>query len=301
MTADAVERLESDIDDFVAYVSLVQGRASNTVQAYERHLRSFARWARREAVDPYGMGTRTWRRYLGDLNRAGYAPRTVGAHLSALRSLFRWMAADGRVDEGSLPLVRSPKVPKGLPHTVTQADMERLMSAPDLGTPAGVRDRAMLELLYATGARISEVAALDVSDLDFGQGVVRLFGKGSKERIVPLYRVALDACGRYVDEARPVLVKSPTQALFLNARGGRMDAAALRYRFRKLAASCGLPPEVTPHVMRHTFATDLLAGGADLRSVQELLGHASLSTTQVYTHLTPERLKDAVRSAHPRS
>ncbi len=292
--------LDDDIDDFIAYIACVQGRSENTVIAYEQHLRAFARWAERAGADPYDLDARSFRRYLAELDAAGYAPRTVNARLSAVRSFYRWLVYDGRIAESPAAAVRSPKVPKNLPGTLTASELDRLFSATDADTPEGLRDKAMLELFYASGARISELAGLRVSDIDFIQGAVTLFGKGSKERIVPLYRRALEAVDLYVRQGRPAFDKGRADALFLSKRGVRMDAAALRRRFRILAAKAGLPAEATPHTMRHTFATDLLAGGADLRSVQELLGHASLSTTQLYTHLTPDRLKDAVRQAHPR-
>ncbi|HIY50834.1 MAG TPA: tyrosine-type recombinase/integrase, partial [Candidatus Olsenella avicola] len=170
--------------------------------------------------------------------------------------------------------------------------------------PAGLRDRALLELLYATGARISEAAGLSVSDVDLRARQVRLFGKGSKERVVPVYEAALDWVARYLGEGRPRLAarsKAPTEALFLSVRGNPMSADALRTRFEAHVRLAGLDPELTPHAMRHTFATELLTGGADLRSVQELLGHESLSTTQVYTHLSVERLREAAARSHPRS
>ena len=174
--------------------------------------------------------------------------------------------------------------------------------------PAGLRDRAFLELLYASGARISEVSRLDEGSIDFAGGTVKLFGKGAKERVVPLYDLALDWVERYVREARPALLarakssrKKDDLALFVSTRGGRMSADALRTVFERHAVHAGLDPALTPHAMRHTFATELLSGGADLRSVQELLGHESLSTTQIYTHLSVERLKDAARASHPRA
>ena len=201
-----------------------------------------------------------------------------------------------------------PKIPKSLPKTVGAADMRRLLETPDPGSAEGARDRAMLELFYATGARIAELSHLDIDSFDLETGTVRLFGKGSKERIVPMYRKAVDAVRDYLDGPRDSLLAAAGRceegagrhALFISSRGNRMDANALRYRFRVLCRKAGLPADVTPHVIRHTFATDLLSGGADLRSVQELLGHANLSTTTLYTHLTPDRLKAAVKGSHPR-
>lgn len=308
MPADADERFLDALDDFIAYISRVEGLSPETVRAYASHLEAYGRWAAGAGVDALEPGTRGLRRHLAYLKAARYAPRTVAAHLSAIRSFFKWCELEGVVDEDAAAALQTPKIPRNLPKTVTASEMESLLAAPDLTTAEGLRDSAMLELLYATGARISELSRLDVASVDIRERAVRLFGKGSKERIVPVYRRALTAVTRYLEKGRPALLAAAGRAgapsggepLFVSSRGNRMDAAAMRYRFHALCRSVGIPADVTPHVMRHTFATDLLAGGADLRSVQELLGHSSLSTTQLYTHLTPERLKSAMRSAHPR-
>lgn len=302
--ADAGELLER-IDGFIAYIARVEGFSPETVRAYTQHLEAYARWCEREGVDGVRPRMRELRAYLSSLHAAGYAPRTVAAHLSAVRSWFRWLALEGIETADAAAALATPKVGHPLPQVLTAAQLDRLMQTPDLSCAEGLRDRAMLELFIACGARISELARLDVTDIDARQRTVRLFGKGSKERIVPLYGRAVEVVGAYVERARPELLggRVPTRAdaLFISTRGRAMDAAALRYRFEVLRRRAGLGREVTPHVMRHTFATELLAGGADLRSVQELLGHASLSTTQIYTHLTPERLRETLQQAHPRA
>lgn len=296
-------------DDFIAHIANVEGLSPQTVKAYQQHLEAYAAWLDRSGADPFDLGPRDVRRYLSELKRAQYSERTVAAHLSALRSCYRWLELEGLVKNDVFSTVLTPKIPKNLPRVVSREQMEALMAAPDTAAPEGKRDAAMLELLYASGARISELSALDVESIDFRQRTVTLFGKGSKERLVPLYRRAVDAAAEYVNEGRPVLLEDAKRAepygsqhpLFISARGNRMSAAALRHRFHLLCEKAGLPADIAPHAIRHTFATDLLDGGADLRSVQELLGHASLSTTQLYTHLTPERLKSAVSQAHPRA
>ena len=304
--AELDARFAEALDAFIAYIARVAGCSPETVRAYEGHIEAFGLWCARRGIDGLAAGAHDFRRYLSDLKQARYAPRTIAAHLSALRSFFRWAQFEGVVEHEAASSIQMPKIPRNLPQTITAADMIRLLAAPDTTTPAGLRDAAMLELFYATGARISELARLDIGDIDRATRTVRLFGKGSKERIVPVYQRALDAVSRYEEQGRPELLRASghadaaQRALFISSRGRRMDANALRYRFRYLCRAAGLPADVTPHVMRHTFATDLLAGGADLRSVQELLGHASLSTTTLYTHLTPERLKGAVHQAHPR-
>lgn len=293
---------------FLMTLSMIEGMSPETVRAYRGHLEALDRWAALQGVDPFAMGVVEFRRYLADMRRARYAPRSVAAHLSAIRSFFRWATLEGIPTQDAASSLVAPKIPRSLPATVSHEEMRHLLAAPDLDKPDGVRDACMLELMYATGARISELSRLDVRSIDMRRRTATLFGKGSKERIVPVYRRALDATARYVEDARPILLArakaaddDALRALFISTRGKRMSAAALRRRFETLARSVGIPADVTPHAMRHTFATDLLDGGADLRSVQELLGHASLSTTQIYTHLTPDRLKAAVHQAHPRA
>ena len=301
--------LVSAIEGFITHISSVEGLTPNTVAAYSSHLAEFAQWCERAGVDAFTCDARDLRSYLAELNRARYAPRTIAAHLSAIRSFFCWMHLEGLIESDVASTLSTPKLPKSLPTYLTAPQMQSLLDAPDVDRAEGIRDAAMLELLYASGARISELASLDIDSISFTNRSVRLYGKGRKERIVPIYRRALDACSRYLDDARAELLAASgrvdesgrARPFFISARGNPMSAAALRDRFHRLCTIAGLPADITPHAMRHTFATDLLEGGADLRSVQELLGHVSLSTTQIYTHLTPDRLKAAVRQAHPRS
>lgn len=304
MAVGEMSALYDAIDDFVAYIARVEGMSPETVRAYAQHLEAYAHWCERSGVDGLAPTPRSLRGYLAEFRAAGYANRTTAAHLSALRSLFRWLSLEGIVQTDVVSALATPKLDKPLPHTLTKQQLDQLMAAPEEGSAEGLRDAAMLELFIASGARISELARLSVEDFDMREGFVRLFGKGSKERIVPLYRRAIDTTVRYIESGRPELLAShmgcSTAVLFISARGRAMDAAALRYRFDVLKKRAGIPADITPHAMRHTFATELLGGGADLRSVQELLGHASLSTTQLYTHLTPDRLKAAVSLAHPR-
>ena len=305
---DASSDLDRAIKGFLAFIEQVEGLSPETVRAYRGHLEAYARWCVRAGVDGLDPSSRELRRYLAEMRAAEYSSRTVSAHLSALRSFFKWLNLEGISKNSNVDALVAPKQERKLPSTLTAEQLDALFAAPEEGTPDGLRDAAMLELFYASGARISELAALDVGDIDAAGGTVRLFGKGSKERIVPLYRRALEAVDVYEREGRPVLlakgkagaIPQGRDPLFISARGRAMDSSALRYRFDVLKRRAGLPSDITPHAMRHTFATDLLAGGADMRSVQELLGHESLSTTQIYTHLTPERLKETLHQAHPR-
>lgn len=292
------------IDDYLAYVAGTLGHSGNTVRAYSEHLESYAAWAAEAGIDGLAPGARCLRGYLAHLRERGCSSRTVAAHLSALRGLFGWLASSGAIAEDPTAALSAPKLARTLPRALSADEVGRLMAAPEDGTPAGLRDAAMLELLYATGARISELARLRVGEVDFAGGEVRLLGKGRKERIVPVHRRALAAVGSYLSQGRPKLLRGASPEppeLFISPRGRAMSAASLRQRFHALCLVAGIDREVAPHAMRHTFATDVLEGGADLRSVQEMLGHASLSTTQVYTHVAPERLRAVQLSAHPRS
>ena len=287
------ERFRGYVERFVTYLSSVRNLSENTVRAYRTDLDAYCDWVEREGVRPLEVTHRQLRRFLGELSRARYATKTINRHLSAVRALYRWLVHEGLTDKDSAAAVASPKLARTLPKTMSDADASALMETCDTSDIVGIRDRAFLELLYASGARISEVSGLDVRDVDLASAQARLFGKGSKERI-----------GTYLREARPQLAArakgTPTQALFVSTRGNRMSANALRSCFERHAGLAGLDGSLTPHAMRHTYATELLAGGADMRSVQELLGHASLSTTQIYTHLSVDRLRDAARQAHPR-
>lgn len=297
------DALERGAADYCAYLMEVRHLSPNTVRGYEEDFASFVAWARREGVAPLSLAHRELRAYLSELSRAGYSVRTVSRRLSALRGLYRWMLREGRCASATVAAVASPKLSRTLPRTMSDADVVALLGTCSGEDPVDLRDRAFLELLYATGARIGEVAGLSVNDLDLASAQVRLFGKGSKERIVPVYERALESARAYLTFGRPLLARGdrPTDALLLSTRGNPMSADALRARFERRVAEAGLDPALTPHAMRHTFATELLGGGADLRSVQELLGHESLATTQIYTHLSVERLRAAARAAHPRS
>lgn len=299
------EQFREYVSRFVRYLSGVRNLSENTVRAYETDLEAYCRWVEREGIAPLDISHRELRYFLADLSRAQYSTKTINRHLSAVRSLYKWLVHEELTTKDSAAAIASPKLAKTLPKTMSDADVQTLLATCDETDTIGVRDRAFLELLYASGARISEMSRLDLSDVDLRTAQATLFGKGSKERIVPLYDTCLSWLRRYLNTARPDLVArakdgKPTQALFVSTRGRRMSANALRTCFEKHVRLAGLDATLTPHAMRHTYATELLAGGADMRSVQELLGHASLSTTQVYTHLSVDRLKEAARLAHPR-
>jgi integrase/recombinase XerC len=281
--------------------------APHTVRAYLTDLRALAEHATRMGVDDPGkLDLRTLRSYLAALQTRGRARTTLARRAAAVRVFTRWLATTGRAETDCGAMLAPPKQHRTLPATLTRQEVRRLLDAAteragDAG-PQGLRDCAVLELLYATGIRVGELVGLDVDDVDRERNVVRVLGKGSKERSVPFGAPAARALDAWLRRGRPALaVPSSGSALLLGSRGGRLDQRAVRRLVHARLAGVDGAPDVGPHGLRHTAATHLLEGGADLRSVQELLGHASLATTQLYTHVTSERLRQAYQLAHPRA
>jgi len=290
------------VDGFLRHLEVERGVSPNTVRAYSADLSRYLEWAERAGVDPIALSHRQMRSYLAELDRARYARRTIARRLSAVRTFFAYLHTEGVVSSDPAAVLATPKIPSRLPKVLPTDTVTALLEAPDHTTPTGIRDRAVLEVLYATGARVSEVSALRLRDLDLTQGQVTLMGKGSKERIVPMHRIAVESVRTYVRDGRPQFVSADSgEFLFLSARGHRYSSDAIRRMFKKHLAAVGTASTLSPHALRHTFATHLLDSGADLRTVQELLGHVALSTTQIYTHLSTQRLQDVHRSAHPRA
>ena len=276
--------------------------SQHTVRNYRLDLLDFGRWAARSSVNPLCATRRDMRSYLGDLDYAQYSRHTVNRRLSSVRSFFRWLAAEGLVESNPADVVSGPKLARSLPRTIPPADMARLLSVwRGSDKPSDMRNRAILEFLYACGARISETSGLLVDNVDFDTAQVRVFGKGSKERIVPLHELAIASMRDYLFNARPALLAGKESPyFFVSTRGNQMSPDALRKMFKQSLLAAGLDQALSPHDMRHTFATDLVEGGADLRSVQEMLGHSSLSTTQIYTHVSISHLKEEHRRTLPR-
>jgi integrase/recombinase XerD len=294
------------VDGFLSHLRVEVGASPQTIRAYSSDLARYLEWCEREACDPLHPTSSALRRYVGELDRARYSRRTIARRLSAVRSFFAWLQIEGRTTIDPVSVIASPKLPARLPRVVATDLLEALLDAPDATTASGIRDRAILELLYASGARVSEVCSLDVADVDGRQGQVTLVGKGDKQRIVPLHAQAVRRITDYLRDGRPVHVraaagKAATDALFLNRLGTRMSDGAIRRMMKRHLEAVGGPANISPHSLRHTFATHLLEGGADLRTVQELLGHVALSTTQVYTHVSVKRLRDVHRDTHPRA
>ena len=284
--------------DVERYLLLLSAqRSPRTVDAYRRDLTAFA--------DLHGshVGTATTsalESWVAGMRAAGLAPSTIARRISAVRSFFRHQVLLGLRDDNPAAEIATPRRIRKLPRTLSPAESERLIEAANGTTPRGLRDRALVELMYGAGLRVSETIGLARTSVDIDSRIVRVIGKGDKERIVPLGRPAAESVRRYMALGRPHLDRSHRPDLFLNARGGALTRAGAFLILRKLAAKAGLEPErVHPHLLRHSFATHLLEGGADLRSVQEMLGHADLSTTELYTHVSDRRRRETYFAAHP--
>jgi integrase/recombinase XerD len=280
------------------------GFSPNTLAAYRSDLQRFIRWRERHAPGPITeLGIPALCLYVESLGIDGLSPRSIGRHIASLSTFFRFLVLEGRVDENLAKLLVAPSIWERLPTVIGPASIEKLLCAPAETSPLGMRDRAVLEVLYATGCRASEVAGLGLNDVDLTRATVRCIGKGNKERIVPLGQGACSAVSAYLCTARPRLARSiqPVDALFLTRRGRRLSRVGLWRLVTMHARAVGLPGKISPHTLRHSFATHMLAGGADLRVVQELLGHVSIATTQIYTQVEVSRLIDVHRRYHPRN
>jgi len=295
--------VEELLKRYVKHLELERSISPLTVRNYTGDIQGFLDFLGNNGVDSLDKVSRsTMRLYLGWLHEQGIARASISRKLSALRSLYRYLARENLVDAEPLSTLSSPKLEKRLPTFLTHEEMAWLIEAPDTSTPYGLRDRAILELLYAAGVRVSEIVALDLKDIDLGSRQIRVWGKGSKERMVLMGRPAAEALKLYLDLGRIKLEgKAYTQAVFLNRFGERIVVRRIQHIIKKYARQAGLEMRVFPHIMRHTFATHLLDGGADLRVVQDLLGHARLSSTQIYTHVTQSQIRRNYLAAHPRS
>jgi len=293
-----------EIEDFLATMDLERGLSGNTVKSYQNDLTQAAHFlARRGLAGWRKVQTADLTAWLHWLSDEQFTPSSQARKLSAVRMLFRkHLVRKGVRDDDPTALLQGPKFRRKLPATLSVGDMQKLLAAPAGGDAYALRDRAMLELFYSSGLRISELCALTLQQVDLDHGFVRVFGKGAKERVVPLGSQAADAVRTYLVAARPTLVKARTGSeLFLSERGRALSRKTLWYLVKKHAARAGLPKSVKPHLLRHSFATHLLGGGADLRAIQEMLGHASIGTTQIYTAVETSRLLDQHAKHHPRN
>lgn len=289
------------VDRFLGHLVNERNVSPQTVRAYSSDLARYLEWAERAGADPLGSDPRILRRYLAELDAARYARRTIARRLSAVRSLFAYLNREGLLTHNPAAVVGTPKLPARLPRLVPSDLLAELLDTPG-DDASGLRDRTILELLYATGARVIELASLDIADVDLSSGQVRVTGKGDKQRILPLHREAVARLRNYLSTGRPGLKpRAGEHAVFLNRTGGRLSDGGIRRMLSRHLGVLGASSGVTPHTFRHTFATHLLEAGADLRTVQDLLGHVALSTTQIYTHLGVQRLQRVHRDSHPRA
>jgi integrase/recombinase XerD len=293
--------------DFLAYLEFERGLSRNTLEAYRSDLLQFGRFLVERDVSALEASSADVADFLaalasGDGGGQGASAATIHRKAACLRSFYRHLRREGMLENDPTAALSAPRRGRRLPHVLTRDEVNRLLAEADSTEPAGLRDRALLETMYACGLRASETIGLELADLDLEEQVLRARGKGSKERVVPIGRQAVQALRIYLANGRPHIVGArPEPHLFVNFRGGQLTRQGLYKIVRRHAMRAGLEDRMSPHTLRHTFATHLLAGGCDLRSVQEMLGHADVATTQLYTHLTSQRLKDVYFKAHPRA
>jgi integrase/recombinase XerD len=287
-------------DQFIGFLRIERGLADNTVQAYSRDLNRFVQYLEVRQMPLLGVSQEEIAGYISKLGKS-LSARSVARNLSVLKTFFRYLVAEKKIAQNPARLLDTPRIPRRLPNVLNYGEVERLLGQPDPSRPKGQRDQAMLELLYATGLRVSELLGLKVPDVNLEAGFVRAFGKGSKERLVPAGEKALDALKIYLSQGRGHFVKLANPSyLFLSSRGRPMTRQGFWKIIKKYGLQAGIKKKITPHSLRHSFASHLLEAGADLRSVQIMLGHADISTTQIYTHVTRERLRRIHDRCHPR-
>lgn len=295
--------MDSLLDDFLYYSAVERGLSANTLESYRRDLTAYLDFREAQgAVQAPESDRSAIALFVQQLKKSGRATSTVARHLASIRSFYGFLAQERKISHDPSRDIAVPKAERRLPHFLAGEDVERLLLAPGNGTPLGMRDRAMLELMYATGVRVSELIGLNVSDVNFAASFVRAFGKRSKERIIPFGEMARRALTDYLQKVRRQMIRDPNEAaLFVNHLGERMSRQGFWKIIKKHARTAGITQQLTPHTLRHSFATHLLDNGADLRSVQEMLGHADISTTQIYTHVSRKRLQDVYKDSHPRA
>lgn len=296
--------MKAQLQLFMNYLSVERGLSRNTLESYERDLTHFLDFAAAQSISEVeGISKHHISRYLLQLRTQGKAVATVTRSMVSIRSFFQFLVRERAIVQDPSIHMETPKQEKKLPKVMSIEEVERLLEAPQASTPAGSRDKAMLEVLYATGIRVSELISLDLEHLNLPMGFIRCIGKGSKERIIPIGRIASDALLAYIGPMRGKFAKEGSQesGLFLNQQGTRLTRQGFWKIIKKYAKEAHILKEITPHTLRHSFATHLLENGADLRAVQEMLGHADISTTQIYTHVTKARMKEVYDQAHPRA
>ena len=289
-----------ELDTFIDHLWLEDGLSKNTLESYRADLNQFATWLVKRNTQIMAANQADIQQYLA-VKFPQSKPRSIGRLIASMRRFYRYCLRENLIQTDPTLQIESPKLPRSLPKSLNEQEVEDLLNAPDIGVPIGLRDRAMLELLYASGLRVSELVTVKVNEVSTQDGVVRVTGKGSKTRLVPMGEEAADWITKYLKEARPeILQKRLSDALFVTARAEAMTRQAFWYLIKRYALVAGITKHMSPHVLRHAFATHLLNHGADLRVVQMLLGHSDISTTQIYTHVARERLKQLHSVHHPR-
>ena len=300
--------MQQAVEQYLSYTTVERGLSPNTLAAYRNDLTQFVEFL--QSRDPSLYGNGSWKRigtealtaFVLDLHERGYSDKTKTRKVASTKALFGFLLEEGVINKNPMEDFSSPGVGESLPETLTVEEVEALLSAGETDTPMSLRDRAIIEVMYATGVRVSELVSLDIDDVDLDESFVRCMGKGSKERIIPLHDEAVETVREYLEDGRPSLAGTAAgRALFVSRKGGRLTRQALWLILKGRAQAAGIERKITPHTLRHSFATHLLIGGAPLRHVQELLGHASITTTQVYTHLTSEHVRAQYETAHPRA
>jgi len=294
--------LQGHLEQYLDYLRTHRNASPYTIKNYGTDIGQFLAYCQEESIDSLDQIDRgLLRQYLAELDVAGYAKTSIARRVAELHAFGDYLIQQGKLRTNTFRRIRAPRTPSHLPEVLTRTEVETLLNAPEASTPRGQRDRALLEVLYGAGLRVSEAAGLDVQDVDLIQGHVRVLGKGDKERIGLLGGPAVRALRTYIEYGRrDLLEQSQTNALWLNHRGGRLTTRGIALIVKKAGEKAGIVTPLHPHILRHSFATHLLDGGADLRVVQELLGHANLSTTQIYTHVSQNRVKTVYDHAHPR-
>lgn len=289
------------VERFLESLWMEKGLSPHTIAAYRSDLAQYQHWLQERGVELHGSGCEAILDHLAWRLNAGYQARSTARFLSGLRGFYRFLLREGLIEQDPTLQVELPQLGRPLPKSLSEADVEALLAAPDIGEPIGLRDRAMLEVLYACGLRVTELISLTLEQVNLRQGVLRVFGKGSKERLVPLGEEAMVWVARYVRDSRPLLLDGkPSDVLFPSLRGEQMTRQTFWYRIKHQARVAGISKSLSPHTLRHAFATHLLNHGANLRVVQMLLGHSDLSTTQIYTHVARARLQALHEAHHPR-